>query len=235
MSLINWFTKKPPVSVAKEADSSSLGHMDATVPFRPSDRNHEAAHGAPGSAANRKGERLERRELLYIVVRESMTKVGILSANYKFKVLSLDSKGRQYLVMMDLVRLYETETGRLAEIENLIAQSAKNRHDILVSSVYWRINEYVTTSVTGMPAPLPNPARVAESIGSNPNYEPLRIDEITAFKQALSSVGTSHPLASPGEIIRSGRRNPAPTPQFADTQLDDRPPPLSGTQYGDLI
>ena len=31
MSILKWFSKKPKVSAAKEADSSGLGHVDATV------------------------------------------------------------------------------------------------------------------------------------------------------------------------------------------------------------
>jgi len=57
---------------------------------------------------------------------------------------------------------------------------------------------------------------------------------VAAFKQALASVATTQPLSAPGEIVRSGRRNPEPPPAFVDTELDDRPSPLSGTQYGDL-
>jgi hypothetical protein len=34
--------------------------------------------------------------------------------------------------------------------------------------------------------------------------------------------------------VHSGRRNPNAPPQFDDTELEDRPLPLSGTQYGDL-
>jgi hypothetical protein len=34
-----------------------------------------------------------------------MTRAGILSSSYKFKVLSLDSRSDQYLIMMDLGRL----------------------------------------------------------------------------------------------------------------------------------
>ena len=66
----------------------------------------------PGSAANRRGERLERRELLYAVVRESMTSAGVLSSGYKFKVLSLDSRGVQYLIMMDLARQLVADIAR---------------------------------------------------------------------------------------------------------------------------
>ena len=45
---------------------------------------------------------MARRELLYAVVREAMVRAGVLSSSYKFKVLSLDPRGRQFLVMVDL-------------------------------------------------------------------------------------------------------------------------------------
>ena len=80
--------------------------------------------GSNGKPANRKSERMARRELLYTVVRDCMGKAGVVSASYKFKVLSLDARGRQFLVMVDLAREYGTETTGLAEIEAMIAQSA---------------------------------------------------------------------------------------------------------------
>lgn len=244
MSLFHWFTKKSPAKPHGDPDSSGLGHVDATVPFPHSGRGRTRPPVAPGSAANRKSERLERREQLYAVVRESMTRVGVLSSSYKFKVLSLDSHGRQYLIMMDLVRLHAGETGRLAEIEALIAQSAKSRHDILVTSVYWRFNEHVTAGLTRAPQPasvtaaapsvaLPTPVSPVEL--SKPRYEPLHADEVAAFKHALASVvAPATALSAPGQIVHSGRRNPAPMPSFEDTELDERQAPLSGTQYGDL-
>ena len=246
MSLLNWFAKKPVARLSPPIESSGLGLVDATVPFSPSGKHRGGAPIAPpGSAANRKNERLERRELLYSVVREAMIKAGVLSSTYKFKVLSLDSRGRQYLIMMDLARQFAGETARLTEIEGLIAHHAKTRHDILVTAVYWRINEHVSTglsrsSPTGHPAPVapvaavPKPAPVAPVVSVKPGYEPLQPDEVAAFKQALAAVGTPKALSAPGEIIRSGRRNPAPEPTFTDTDLEDRPSPLSGTQYGDL-
>ncbi len=239
MSLFNWFKKKPPLARQMDVDSSGMGPADATVPFHASGKGQgrTAPPSVPG--ANRKSERLERREMLYAVVRESMIRVGVLSSSYKFKVLSLDSRGRQYLIMMDLARLHAGEIGRLTEIESLIAHSAKSRHDILVSSVYWRINEQVTTAGLSRPMPaaaaaprppvIPTPVPVAKA-----PYEPLQADEVAAFKQALASMAPPAPLSSPGQIVHSGRRNPNPQPTFEDTELDDRPTPLSGTQYGDL-
>lgn len=242
MSLLNWFSKKPPSPVPAPIESSGLGHVDATVPFNSSGKGRPRSPMAPpGSAANRKSERLERREMLYAVVREAMIKAGVLSSSYKFKVLSLDSRGRQYLIMMDLARQYAGETSRLAEIEGLIAQHAKHRHDILVTAVYWRVNEHVTAGLSrnapvSAPAPLVGrPTEVkSASVSPKTGYEPLHPDEVAAFKQALASVPPGAALSAPGEIVRSGRRNPAPQPNFEDTELDDRPSPLSGTQYGDF-
>ena len=172
-----------------------------------------------------------------------MIKAGVLSSTYKFKVLSLDSRGRQYLIMMDMARQYAGETSRLAEIEGLIAQHAKTRHDILVTAVYWRVNEHVTAGlsrVSAVVAPVAAPVistppeTAAQVAAPKPGYEPLHPQEVAAFKQALASVATTKPLSAPGEIVRTGRRNPMPQPGFADTEVDDRPSPLSGTQYGDL-
>ncbi len=194
---------------------------------------------APGSAANRKGERLERREQLYGVVREALTGAGILSSSYKFKVLSLDSRGRQYLIMMDIARHYLGETTRLAEIEGLIAQSAKARYDILVTAVYWRVNEHVTAGLTRMSAPAPL-SHGPSSATPQSHHEPLLPDEVAAFKQALASGATAKATFAPATVafaadaVRPVRRGSVSYPVFADTELEERPSPLSGTQYGDL-
>ncbi|MBP7573686.1 MAG: hypothetical protein KA777_06885, partial [Rhodoferax sp.] len=111
MSLFNWFSRKTPSPPPLELDSSGMGHLDATVPMMPPGSassatvrqiSKPAPLGPSGNVASRKTERLERRELLYNVVRECMMRAGVLSASYKFKVLSLDPRGRQYLIMMDL-------------------------------------------------------------------------------------------------------------------------------------
>ncbi len=237
MSLFGWFSRKPHEQ-ASAAESSGLGHIDATVPYLPGGKGRSKAPvSVPGSAANRKNERLERRELLYAVVRESMTRAGLLSTSYKFKVLSLDSRGRQYLIMMDMARQNVGDPVRLADMEGHIAKIAKTRHDILVTAVYWRVNEHVTaglarTAPTAAPAPRAVAAK-APAAPSAQRFEPLQADEVAAFKQALASIPAPTALSAPGEIVRSGRRNPAP-PSFQDTELDDRQSPLSGTQYGDL-
>lgn len=227
MALIPWFRKKVEVKPHDSAGSSGLGYTDGAVPFQSSSREL-AQGGLPSAAANRKGERLHQRELLYVVVRDAMTKAGVLSSSYKFKVLSLDSRGRQYMIMMDLAGSYAGAVGKLAEMEGLIAQQAKVRHDIQVTAVYWRLSQQAAATGAAVRA------TAASDVPPKPGYEPLQADEVAAFKQALASVSTSAPLSAPGQIIRSKRRNPAPQPDFQETQLDDRALPLSATQYGDL-
>lgn len=221
-----------------------MGPEDATLPI------HGAGPGAaPGTAVNRKTERILRREWLYAVVRESMTRSGVLSSGYKFKVLSLDSRGRQYLIMMDIAQQYVGNAERMSEIEGHIAKAAKVRHDIIVTAVYWRVNEHVVVGMSrpavapSAPAPLsaakpmPELAQApAAPVSAASRYEPMRQDEVDAFKQALAAIPTPKTLSAPGEIIRSGRRNPTPMPQFADTEMvdEDRQSPLGATQYGEL-
>jgi hypothetical protein len=224
MSLFSWLI--PAFRPAKvQAESSGLSRIEPTQPVMKRQAGSEpvAANGQP---ANRKSERMARRELLYAVVRESMMRAGVLSASYKFKVLSLDARGRQFLVMVDLARDNGGETARLAEIEALIAQAAKSRHDILVTAVYWRSNEHVAIGDPGValqrgtdsrPVPLdPEPDALASRptpLDSGPvppapsapprtlsRYEPIQADEVAAFKRALAA-GVSNPAAAAAAAV----------------------------------
>ncbi|MFN4359701.1 MAG: hypothetical protein ACK4F4_03125 [Hylemonella sp.] len=205
-------------------------------------------------AQDRKSMRLERRELLYAVVRESMARVGMLSSSYKYKVLSLDSRGKQYLIMMDLPREMAEHIGQLAEIEEIITQNARQRHHIEVTAVYWRINQLakVVTSVLRKPradvefgAPPPVLGRVhaeaevmsqpAPSTGERkPRFEPIRADEVHAFKQGL---GAGKKPAAPAKSTADFAPTEFPSTEFEETRLEDEHErlPLSRTQYGDLI
>jgi len=184
--------------------------MEATRPA--SKRTGAVNAGVNGQPANRKGERMVQRELLYSVVRDSMVRAGVLSGSYKFKVLSLDSRGRQFMVMVDLAADYGGNTLQLAEIEALIAQSAKSRYQIVVTAVYWRRNEHVAVGDPRRAAQGPTPPQPAE-LDSGPapleaspvpltsgagakvpagapvlsTYEPILPAEVEAFKRALAA------------------------------------------------
>jgi len=179
-------------------------NADATVPLHPGRSGKPLVEPPPPEhAANRKNERMERRELLYTVVRDAMVRAGVLSASYKFKVLSLDQRGRQFLVMMDLAREYGGETVRLSEIEALIAQTAKTRYDILVTAVYWRINDHVAVGipqkgVAPQGAALPVPAAPVAAA-------PVRRPPVAAPAPVVAPANPIFPIASA----------PAPAPTAA--------------------
>ena len=139
------------------------------------------------------------RELLYAAVREAMIRAGVLSGSYKFKVLSLDPRGEQFMVMMDLAQEFGAQAERLAEMEVMIAHSAKSRYNIRVTAVYWRLNEMVSVArpagapqVNSRPAPLyhaeaaPARRRCPSRAGWRP--QPLPRSRCSPWKSRWSSV-----------------------------------------------
>ncbi|MHA7599399.1 hypothetical protein ACX12L_05610 [Alicycliphilus sp. T452] len=159
MSLFSWFTRKskPQAPRQRQAHTApaplAANGPASAVPGRNGKPLLEPQPPAPQDpAAARKNERAERRELLYTTVRDAMVRAGVLSAGYKFKVLSLDQRGAQFLVMMDLAQEYSSEMVRLGEIEALITQAAKSRFGIVVPAVYWRINDQIMVGMSVGPA-----------------------------------------------------------------------------------
>jgi len=244
------------------AATSGLSRLDSTR-----QQSHGMGHGHAGTAAtasgSRKQERTERREQLYAVVREAMVRAGVLSSSYKFKVLSLDPRGRQFMVMVDLAEGAASDTSRLAEIEAMVAQSAKARYDIAVGAVYWRANEHVAIGdpahftahkpMISQPAPLfdhhaPTASRPAplSELASRPaelratppvratRFEPVADDEVTAFRKALDvGVRGEQALAAAHNGANAGQSYTLLT-GFEDTEMVDGAQELSGTQFGAL-
>ena len=100
------------------------------------------AHSAPDiapSPVSEKTERSRRREAVYSTVRESMVSAGVLSATYKFKVLSTDPAGHRYVIMVDLTQPLVGGVDQMSWIEGLMERMAQARHDIHVAAVYWRV------------------------------------------------------------------------------------------------
>ena len=234
MSLFSWFSRKPAPPKAKPrsagAEPSGLLNADATVPLAPGRPGQPLLQPVPPEhAANRKNERMERRELLYTVVRDAMVRAGVLSASYKFKVLSLDQRGRQFLVMMDLAREYGGETARLSEIEALIAQTAKTRYDILVTAVYWRINDHVAVGlpqkgitpttvpsavapqgVVRKPVPAPTPAAPAP-VAASASSLLFPAEPAARFPTTPTALGrTPSGTTAPAPLLPASNTGPAP-------------------------
>ncbi len=209
----NWFSKKNIGSDGFGSDSElfdriptekSAAHGHRKTPGGPNHHKH-----AESKTSDRKSMRLEQRELLYAVVREVMARLGVISPNYKYKVLSLDPQGRQYLVMMDMKHDLQSQSQLMSQIERLLAQEAKARHDILVTGIYWRFNEGKALAEAEAPPPSPLKPSLADPV-----------DARTALENSLNKP--------------RDHRAGAPT-AFQDTlplDPDELESPLSGTQLG---
>jgi hypothetical protein len=240
MSFLNWFNRKGAAPESMPSQHSGLSQADVTVPM------HRPGHAAkPADANGRRSERLERRELLYGVVRECMTGAGVLSSTYKFKVLSLDAGGRQYLIMVDMPRAELADPAQFSVIEGSIARSAKERYDILVTAMYWRINDQVSSGNARQGAPVaaagatpltePSATPVSSAAATEaPDAQALLEEEVLAFKRAVAAGARNAAPVRAGEVVHSGRFNPEPVQDFSDTEPFDTASPLGASQFGGL-
>ena len=210
-----------------------------------------AGGGQQAAADERRVRRHARREQLYVAVREAMTRSGVLAASYRFKVLSLDQLGNEFLVMVDLSVDFEDITHQPAAMEALIVQNAKARFAITVPTVYWRMDP-APALTPGKPRPasepekLPVQAPVAEAPAPLParavraaiRHDPLEADEVAAFRLALLAASAKAPVNSPETAPRARRGVSSYTllTGFEDTELPESAvsPALSRTQYGEL-
>lgn len=220
MSLFRWFSRAP----RHDGGSQAPRHEDES-----------------GARQTLRRERSSRREQLYVIVREAMVRAGILSAGYKFKVLSLDSSGQRFVVMVDLAPAYAADASQQRSIEALIAELARSRMDAGVHAVYWRVNGQIQAAhVPAFAAPQAAPAvaqmaapRGARLQEGGRSFEPIDAQEMDAFKQAVAMAGASRgagarhsrhaPLLGPGSGQEEGG-------EFAVSGLGS----LGVTQYGEL-
>lgn len=242
MALFNWFSGKSERSTSPAARDS--GRAPAQPASVPSAASLKPITDPTNRSEERKAKRHARREQLYVAVRESMTRAGVLSASYKFKVLSLDQRGDQFLVMMDVHPSLGAQVEKLTESEALIVQTAKTLFGMTVTSVYWRL-DIKPGSVSARP--LAFESRPAEQQAMTPRheikkpavprYEPIQDDEVTAFKQALVAAAVQNPpLPDANGKTRSGLRSYTLITGFEDTEMPESSaaPALSATQYGEL-
>ncbi len=207
----NWFSKKRAAAGGFASDSELF------------DQAHAAKLATAGSRnpAGRKSQRLEQRELLYAVVRETMARLGLITSSYKYKVLSLDPQGRQYLIMMDIKQDTQRQAPLMSKIEQLLTQEAQSRHGIQITGVYWRLSEHTALADNELPMPNTSVKPIATPAPAKPNpVEP--VDPRKALEKSLNK---------PRE-----HRAAAPT-AFQDTLVldpEERELPLSSTQLGAL-
>jgi hypothetical protein len=183
MPLLDWFTRKKPVEDLEPA----------------------SGHDHDGDATlSRKEERSARRELLYTVVRECMIKASVLSSHYRFKVLSLDKRGRRALLMIDLDGPMTGGAAQLTQIERAITEMAKARHGLSVKAVYWRQlggAAPVPTLATRASAPVAASASVADKAADKPTDRGAEKAAVKAIDMVVDKATATGKAAAAG---RSG-------------------------------
>ena len=243
MSLFKWFSGK-----SVQSKTAGDNHNRSALPVR-LDSPQSATKYAVDTAnrvEERKAKRHARREQLYVAVRESMTHAGVLSASYNFKVLALDQVGNQFLVMMDVDETFDIQTIKVSGIESKIVQTAEMRFQILVTSVYWRINAKPGMDSSKAPVPEPvlpvmtfvdehaNPPNSPYQKPALPRSNAIGNDETTLFKQAFAAAAVNAELTD--KIYIEPHAHTTLT-DFEDTARVEayNTPVLSNTQYGDLL
>lgn len=203
---MSWFArifgKSRPVSAADAA------RPDATERRRKPSLAATPVSAKPRDPLRRKSDRAVRRDLLHTVVREAMLDLGVLSSHFKFKVMSLDQHGSQFLVMVDLSDEVSQDLTDLAAMELAIVQRALSHRKLVIKSVYWRMTDQAQV--------LPPDQRGA----GHPQSQPAHA---AAGVAARSGAQASDPEA----VTASG---------FPITELPDGTVarPLGTTQYGEL-
>jgi hypothetical protein len=250
MAWLDWLTGKKAkhsYPLAGHSDVLSSMQMDHSRPMNAARLGASAATnaGQPAVAASaqrleqRRTERNAKRELLFQVVREAMVRIGVLSSAFKFKVLSLDQRGRTFLVMVELSAEFSGEAEKLAEIESLIAHSAKTRYEIIVQAVYWRYFNVSAsnTALVQVPASAPTPllgalqapiSRPAPLFGLEGRPLPSAAAATPAVAAAASSSAASQAFASTMPIPRPA----SPVPQATPAARTSMPTPATGSKKG---
>lgn len=240
MAWLDWLTgKKSPPSGLQQTHSEML-HSQQMEHTRSSSGSRAVGGAAQPAVAvstqrleQRRTERNAKRELLFQVVREAMVRVGVLSSAFKFKVLSLDQRGRSFLVMIELAAEFSGEVEKLAEIETMIAQTAKHRFEIVVQAVYWRYFNTAQASASApapllgaLHAPISRPAPLfgmdnTPSPAASSAREPASMPPTVNPRSDAFSVTSSIPIigATAGQL--SASRTSAPLPRSVSSAQDD--------------
>ena len=260
MALFNWFSgKSNSIKKAQQPGSAPLAKHASAGQDALQTALAASSRPAPDAVNRsevRKAKRHVRREQLYSAIRQAMTRAGVLSASFKFKVLSLDQRGDQFLVMMDMHPSLGLPEKKLADSEALIIDTAKSQFEILVTAVYWRVDAAaepgglnasgfhskpapLTSTPASLPVPhaMPTPMPIPSAKKPVTRFEPIEDDEVTAFKHALAASAEHHPAAlDTAGKNRSGLRSFTLITGFEDTEMSESAavPALSATQYGDL-
>ena len=171
-----------------------------------------------------------------------MMRIDVPSTHYKFKVLALDSRGRQFLVMMDLAN-HALSEDQWNETEALVTQTAQARFDIAVKAVYWRVNPQLTEALAAAraasagsrhsmhwqdvpvserpthPAALEGFTPRGRSAARSAPAAAVEADEAAAFNRVIAQARKPDEMQRAKPTRRAGWQNKSALAGFEDTRL----------------
>lgn len=196
-----------------------------------------AAKPGPHASGLRQ-QRAGRREQLFALVRENMIRMGVLSSHYKFKVLTLDPAGEQFIVMVDWQPgalgadpVFEKQFE--AGLQHLLVE---RQQGFKVKAVYWRghveggVAAGLPPARATHPTPATAPAPVAPAVHRE---EQVSDDELKALHAALRQAGAS-PQAAPATSRRAAPVMPPPLQDPPDFEPTINTEGQQGTEFGSL-
>ena len=140
-------------------------------------------------------ERMEfRRELLFETVRSTLDDRRFASGSYRFKVMRTDKRGHCYAIMMDMSSAFmgsaQGQHRQLSETAALLTQNARTRYGLVVTGMYWRIDETLDVTVAawarppGVSVPVAEPAADSAyaALSNIEKYKHATADQLSAFE-----------------------------------------------------
>lgn len=133
-----------------------------------------------------------RRELLFESIRATLKSNYIKSDSYQFKVMRTDKRGHCYVLMLGMSSAFmDSEQGQhaqLAAIAAALTKNAQTRYGLLVTGVYWRLDEALDAAVAGWERPATAAGHATtpsdHELTNVEKYQKASEEDLAAFEQA---------------------------------------------------
>ncbi len=133
-----------------------------------------------------------RRELLFESIRTTLKNNYITPGSYRFKVMRTDKRGHCYVLMLDMSSAFmDSEQGQHAQLATTAAALIKNaqaRYGLVVTGVYWRLDEALDAALVGRERPATAAGDAAtpfdRELTNVEKYQQATEEDLAVFEQA---------------------------------------------------
>lgn len=99
-------------------------------------------------------------------VRDTLATAGILSSQYRIKVLSTVGSQSRIALVVNMLEGAPLSVAKMGELERRTAAHAASRSGPEIIAIYWRWNQFVTDAPKPAPSPVPSPSPVAAEMSA---------------------------------------------------------------------